>query len=84
MSRSYKKHAVTGISCAESDKSDKQSANRKLRHKIKQLVLKFEVIDFKINNLPKLREISSTWCFAKDGKHFYRKGHWYEQRAKRK
>jgi hypothetical protein len=77
MSRSYKKHPITGMTTAESEKYDKQLANRKLRRKQKNAIrTKKEV-------LPQLKEVSNNYTFNKDGKHNW-KGTDYETKAKRK
>ncbi len=49
---------------ANSEKKDKQRANRILRKMVKEK-LKFGNID-----LPKLPEISDVWSFSKDGKRY--------------
>lgn len=59
MTRSYKKVPIFGIA-ATSDKKDKQFANRRLRHKVKMGFWDL-----------RLRDISSTWAFAKDGKRYW-------------
>jgi len=61
MSRSFKHNLITGYSTAKSEKKDKQSANRKLRRKANQG-------DYDIT----LNEVSDTWSFAKDGKHYFK------------
>lgn len=63
MSRSFKKNPVTGNTVAESEKKDKQLANRSYRRTSKQ----------KIENEqepPLIRENSNVWSFDKDGKHW--------------
>ncbi len=75
MTRSHKKYPITGITTAESEKKDKQIANRKLRRKIKQNVTK-EI-------LPLKREISDIWMMDKDGKQDC-SGTEYENKALRK
>ena len=62
MSRSKKKTKIHGITTAETEKGNKQKANRKLRRIVK------ERLKSKKDNLPKLREVSDVWDFDKDGK----------------
>ena len=81
MSRSFKKHPVTGITCAESEKKDKEFANRKLRRKTKHMIQEAVYNDEKI--LPEQKDTSDTWEFNKDGKRNW-KGTEYEKRARRK
>jgi len=62
MSRSRRNTKIIGITTAKSEKQDKREANRKFRRITKQLIKKRNW------NLPKLRELSNVWAFAKDGK----------------
>jgi len=62
MSRSRKKTKKRGVSCAVSDKEDKQHANRTYRRVTKQKVKDGET------ELPLIRETSNVWSFDKDGK----------------
>jgi hypothetical protein len=64
MSRSYRKTPIRGVTTAESEKLDKQLANRRLRRVVKQ-VLKDEP-DAQV--LPHKREVSDVWAMDKDGK----------------
>lgn len=69
MSRSRKKTPIVPRTTAESEKSDKQKANRKARKLGKIVLLKSDPEDvqegqFRINN------ISNVWLFPKDGKQF--------------
>jgi len=64
MSRSKKKTKITGITTAESEKEDKQEANRKLRRKTKEILKQGK------EELPKLKEVSNVWSFSKDGKKY--------------
>ncbi|WP_420571811.1 hypothetical protein [Kordia sp.] len=47
---------------ADSEKENKQEANRKLRRVVKQKIKSGK------EELPQLREISNVWGFDKDGK----------------
>jgi len=63
MSRSYNKNPIRGNTTADSEKKDKQIANRSFRRTSKQ----------KIKNEkepPLVRENSNVWTFDKDGKHW--------------
>jgi hypothetical protein len=62
MSRSKKKIKIRGVTWADSEKENKQDANRKFRRIVRQKIKMGE------NELPKLREISNVWAFEKDGK----------------
>jgi len=64
MSNSYKKTPIIGIAISESEKEDKQKANRKFRRIVKSQI--------KVNNFdfPLIREVSNVWSFEKDGKQF--------------
>ncbi len=64
MSRSKKQTPKTSITTSETEKKNKQDANRKLRRIIK-IQLKQEE-----DNLSKLREVSNIWSFDKDGKKY--------------
>ena len=61
MSRSRRKTPVVGWTLAESEKGDKQKANRKLRRLAKEAV--------RLAKEPPLqKETSNVWTFSKDGK----------------
>ncbi len=62
MSRSRRKSKIRGITTAESEKKDKQEANRKYRRKTKQIVKNGD------DEFPEIREMSDIWGFEKDGK----------------
>jgi len=66
MSRSYRRTAILPITCAESEKADKRTAHRRLRHRTKQVL--GQVADPDSLYPPLLREVSDVWVFAKDGK----------------
>ncbi|HST62298.1 MAG TPA: hypothetical protein VLK84_26580 [Longimicrobium sp.] len=63
MSRSRRKTPVAGITTSDSEKQDKRLANRRLRRRVRE-ILPAEPDGV----LPALREVSSVWCFDKDGK----------------
>lgn len=58
MSRSRKRSPFCGNTKAYSEKQDKQLSNRRLRRKVHMGAW----------NL-RLRDVSATWAFAKDGRH---------------
>lgn len=62
MSRSKKKNKIRGITIAESEKQNKRDANRKFRRIVNQKVKTGDEV------LPRIREVSDTWNFNKDGK----------------
>jgi hypothetical protein len=66
MSRSVKKKSFTGYTTSESEKQDKQHANRKYRRKIK--VLLPSTTEDTI--FPEVRETSNVYTFDKDGKQY--------------
>jgi hypothetical protein len=72
MSRSRHKTPITGIAKAESEKWDKQEANRRLRHRVKQAL----AVDTEAEILPERREVSNVWSFMKDGKHWWGQQKW--------
>lgn len=65
MSRSHRKNPFIGITTAESEKQDKQLANRRFRRNSKQLI--------KVGKEPhlSLNEVSNIWKFDKDGKNLF-------------
>ena len=65
MSRSYKHTTISGMTTAQSEKRDKQLANRRFRRISKHRV--------KIDAEPlvHLNEISDIWDFQKDGKRYF-------------
>ncbi|NOL50372.1 hypothetical protein [Pelistega europaea] len=64
MSRSYRKNPIVGYSCAESEKKDKQLANRKFRRRAKVAILAGREPPVR------MREVVCVWSFAKDGKQY--------------
>lgn len=67
MSRSYRHHAITGVTTSRSEKREKRLARRILRHEQeKALKLEKEV-------LPHKNEISDIYDFSKDGKMWFDK-----------
>lgn len=71
MSRSRRKSPFMGVTTARSEKWDKQTANRRLRKHVNQILAVTDCfdVDYEFDlELPVLREVSCVWCFAKDGK----------------
>jgi hypothetical protein len=68
MGKSFRKRPIIG-NAADTDKYDKQQANRRLRHKLRQQVKTMKTITYE-KPLPILREVSDEWSFNKDGKHY--------------
>ncbi len=61
MSRSRRKHPFCGWSYADSEKKDKQFANRAFRRRVKCALATGRVV-------PDRREVSKVYWFDKDGK----------------
>ncbi len=74
MSRSKRKNPIFGFTCAKSEKKDKQLANRKFRRITKENIRNFNFEEAPVY----LKQIVSYWDFAKDGKHYWKKGEVYE------
>ena len=66
MSRSVKKVPASSNACASSEKDDKARANRRFRRVTRERIRTASEAPHNI------REISSVWLFAKDGRHFVR------------
>lgn len=67
MSNSYRKTPISGITIAESEKQDKNLANRKERRIIRQ-ILAYSPED---GVFPQKREIINVWDMSKDGKRWF-------------
>lgn len=65
MARSYRKTPILPFTSAKSEKSDKQSYNRKLRRRVKSLI---HINEYE--NLPSVKSISNIYEMSKDGKFF--------------
>lgn len=65
MSRSYKHTTISAITTAQSEKRDKQLANRHFR-RISRHRVRIEA-----EPLVHLNEISDVWDFQKDGKRYF-------------
>ena len=68
MSRSRRNTPIRGITTAESEKKDKQIANRKLRRIIRS---KLQFRSVEEPTLSDLRELSNVWSMDKDGKSYF-------------
>lgn len=69
MSHSVRHSPFIGITCCDSEKSDKRIANRKLRRRVAEAI-RCEI------EPPVIREVSNVWLFGKDGKQRVRDGKW--------
>jgi 4-aminobutyrate aminotransferase-like enzyme len=67
MSRSRRKTPISGITTAESEKQDKRIANRRERHRNRQ-ILGYSVDD---TLLMHRRQAGNPWLMDKDGKAFF-------------
>ncbi len=65
MARSHKYNPIFGR-CSDSEKEDKRMANRNFRRKTK-IRAKIGSGEFLL-----MREVSTTWAFAKDGKWYWK------------
>jgi hypothetical protein len=79
MSNSRKKQAITGITCAKSEKFDKRKLNKRLRQKCNHL-LKSGKDYFE----PSKHEVMDVWNMQKDGKMRYAKGDKFYEKVLRK
>ena len=77
MSRSRKKHPVTGTTLAETEKKFKQQEHQRERSRIRDALK----IDDEV--LPHQKQFGNPWDGPKDGKRYHGGTH-YEQKAKRK
>lgn len=68
MSRSRKKKAITGFTCAKSEKYDKRIINRSIR-RITRRILEHDAED---SIFPIQDDIMSVWSMQKDGKMWHR------------
>jgi hypothetical protein len=75
MTRSRRHTPITGTAIAESEKWDKQKANRRLRHRVKQVL----AADAEVEVLPERREVSNVWSFMKDGKTYWGNKKWWDK-----
>ena len=64
MTRSRKKTPITGMNRARSEKADKVAAHRRERRTVRTRVK----TDPDPDALPRRREVSNVWAYAKDGK----------------
>ncbi len=68
MSRSYRKTRILGlVNVRDSQKQDKQFANRSLRRAVRQLIPQ---MDNETHVLPIVREVSNVYGWSHDGKHW--------------
>ena len=67
MSRSQRKTAISGITTAATEKTDKRESNRLERRRVKSVLISNRGIEI----LPAKREVSDIWNMAKDGKIYF-------------
>ena len=84
MSRSRKKHAITGVTTARSEKDDKRIINRVIRHKVKSKLRKKNIEELENFLEPEKNEIMDKWNMSKDGKIWFDKKDKYYKKAIRK
>lgn len=80
MSRSRKKHPITGITKAESEKDWKQQESQRLRKRVNDALKS----DPEREVLPHEREFGNPWLGPKDGKQVFDETDPYYAKAKRK
>ena len=68
MSHSKRKTPIFGYTTAESEKEDKQKANRKYRRTAKERLRE----DGGDESIPDCKAVSNRWLMQKDGKSYYR------------
>ena len=68
MSRSKRGEPITGITTADSEKTWKRKANRKLRHAVARTVHQLPSADPDAIVLPVLDEVANQYSGPKDGK----------------
>lgn len=68
MTRSRKRTPITGNTLAESEQRDKHNAHRNKRRLVRQLV---KANELDLAAVVDVRDVSSTWSFAKDGRHWF-------------
>jgi hypothetical protein len=64
MSNSKRKNPIVPNCIADSEKAEKQKANRKLRRLVKEKLSEWN------KELPKLKEVANKWNWSKDGKSY--------------
>ena len=80
MSRSRKKHPITGITKSESEKEWKQQEHQRERKRVNDALKS----DPEREVLPHEREFGNPWLGPKDGKQVFNETDEYFQKAKRK
>jgi hypothetical protein len=84
MSRSRKKHPITGFTCAKSEKENKRIMNRIIRHKVKTQFKTKDLEELEEFLEPKKDEVMDVWSMAKDGKQRFNKNDVYYKKSLRK
>lgn len=65
MARSFRRTPIAGITTAETEKPDKQKANRRYRHAVRVAIAEGR------DHIPSRRELTDPWHMAKDGKKWF-------------
>jgi len=84
MSRSKKHNPICAITCAKSEKQDKQIINRIIRRKIKANLKTKDLEELDEIIIPTQDEIMNKWSMAKDGKQYIEKNSDYYKKVLRK
>lgn len=71
MSRSRKKHPITGFTTCKSEKQDKRIYNRIIRHKVNAILKNEDLDELEDFIEPDKNEIMNRWSMGKDGKTRY-------------
>lgn len=69
MSRSRRRTPIIGNLNADSEQDDKHHAHRRKRRLVRTLIAARN--DFDMASIVDVRHVSSTWGFAKDGRHYF-------------
>lgn len=80
MSRSRKKHPITGMTTAETEKEFKQQEHQRERARVRTALADF---DAEGDALPHTKQFGDPWSGPKDGRR-YHGGTNYEKEAKKK
>lgn len=66
---------MTGTTCAESERYDKQTWHRRFRRAVASAIRAEDEV------MPDVKQVSNPWMFAKDGKTFWGDG-WFSKSHK--
>ena len=84
MSRSKKHNPICAITCAKSEKQDKQIINRIIRRTVKAKLKTKDLEELEEFLEPKKDEIMDKWSMAKDGRQYIDKNSEYYKKVLRK